>query len=110
MFEGANHSNEHKWATKAKNYPIQFLADCINKCALVGIYNRIKGREDIKLILTVHDSNVLDAAPGAVEEAKQILREEMEGVSKTFEKYFNKTLDIPLACDVSSGGTWFDQQ
>ena len=109
-FADANHGNEHKWATKAKNYPIQFLADCINKCALVGVYNRIKGREDIKLILTVHDSNVLDAAPHAVEEAKQILKEEMEGVSKTFEKYFGKTLDIPLAADVSSGATWYDQQ
>jgi DNA polymerase I-like protein with 3'-5' exonuclease and polymerase domains len=110
FFEGANHGNEYQWATKAVNYPVQFLADCVNKCALVGIYNRIKGRQDIKLILTVHDSNVLDAAPHAVEEAKQILKEEMEGVSKTFQKYFNKTLDIPLAADVSSGGTWYDQQ
>lgn len=108
-FDGASHGNEHSWATKAKNYPIQFLADAINKAALVGIYQRIKGREDIKLILTVHDSDVLDAAPHAVEEAKQILREEMSGVTKTFEKYFNKALDIPLAVDVSSGVTWYDQ-
>ena len=108
-FSGANHGNEYEWGTKAKNYPIQFLSDCINKAAIVGIYNRIKGRNDIKLILTVHDSNVLDSAATCIDEAKQILTEEMSGVSKTFEKYFHKTLDIPLAVDVSSGTTWFDQ-
>lgn len=109
-FPEATTYNEHMWTTKAKNYPIQFLSDAINKSALVGIYNRIKGRDDIKLILTVHDSNVLDAAPHAINEAKQILTEEMEGVTKTFEKYFNKALDIPLKVDVSSGPTWFDQE
>jgi DNA polymerase I-like protein with 3'-5' exonuclease and polymerase domains len=109
-FAGANHGNEYEWGTKAKNYPIQFLSDCINKAAIVGMYQRIKGRADIKLILTVHDSNVLDAAPQVVNEAKQILREEMSNVTHTFEKYFGKSLDIPLAVDVSSGGTWFDQE
>lgn len=108
-FAGANLHNEFSWGTKAKNYPVQFLADCINKCAIVGIYNRIKGRDDIKLILTVHDSNVLDAAPEAIDEAKQILKEEMEHVTRTFEKYFNKTLDVMLAADVSSGSTWYEQ-
>jgi DNA polymerase I-like protein with 3'-5' exonuclease and polymerase domains len=109
-FPDASPHTEYAFGTKAKNYPIQFLSDAINKCALLGIYERVKGRDDIKLILTVHDSDVLDAAPHAIDEAKQILKEEMEGVSKTFEKYFNKGLDIPLAVDVSSGETWFDQQ
>ena len=109
-FDNASFNNEYAWATKAVNYPIQFLADCINKCAIVGIHERTEGREDIKLILTVHDSNVLDADEGAIEEAKSILKEEMENVTKTFYKYFNKALDIPLAVDVSSGANLFNQE
>jgi len=109
-FPGATFANRGSWSTKAKNYPVQFLADAINKCAILGIWRKTKSKENIKLIATVHDSNVVDADSDSLDEAVTITKEAMEGASKIFHEYFGKTLDVPLDTDVSYGCNWYEQQ
>ena len=50
--------------------------------------------------MQVHDELILEVRDDEVELAKQILREEMEGVA---------TLSIPLTVDVTSGKNWLEQ-
>ena len=85
----------------AMNAPIQGAAADIMKLAMLAVYRRIK-REglDAKIVMQVHDELILEVRDDEVELAKQILREEMEGVA---------TLSIPLTVDVTSGKNWLEQ-
>lgn len=107
-FADANYENRFSWSTKAKNYPVQYLGAMVTQAAMASVYRRIKGRDDIKLILQVHDSLVLDAAKDSVEEAKTILTEEMEGVSKVFLEFFGVEIKVPFPVDTSVGDTYYD--
>ncbi|MGD9643991.1 MAG: DNA polymerase [Elusimicrobiales bacterium] len=63
----------------AVNYPIQSLCSDITLSALVRLHRRIRNGElgDTRLLVTVHDSILLETAEDAVEVARQV-KEEME--------------------------------
>ncbi|MCL1924165.1 MAG: DNA polymerase I, partial [Defluviitaleaceae bacterium] len=86
----------------AMNTPLQGTAADIIKIAMLNVHNRLK-KENLKsrLILTVHDELIVEAKKTEKEQAKQILKEEMERAAE---------LLVPLVAEVNEGETWYDSK
>ena len=63
-----------------------------------------------KLILTVHDSIVVDTHPDEVEEVKAILTQAMTKVGDEAKERFGYSLVVPLEIEISRGKNWLEQQ
>lgn len=110
-FPEATPNNKHLWLTKAKNYPVQYLAAVINSCGAIGLREALQEYDPrCKWILTVHDSNVIDVPPECLDDVIGIIKDKMSNINPIFSRYFKKELDILLGVDVSYGPTWFDQK
>ena len=84
----------------AMNSPIQGSAADIIKIAMINVEKRLRESGiDAKLILQVHDELIIEASRECADEARTILREEMEGAVD---------LPVPLTVDVEQGDCWFD--
>lgn len=84
----------------AMNTPIQGTAADIIKIAMVRVYNRLKAENlTSKLILQVHDELIVESPLHELEQAKQILQQEMEQAI---------TLSVPLEAEVGAGDNWLD--
>jgi DNA polymerase-1 len=82
----------------AINAPIQGTAADLIKVAMIRIQRRIeKEKRKTKLILQIHDELVFEVPEEEVEALKQLVKEEMEGVTK---------LHIPLKVDIGVGRNW----
>ncbi|MBO5906906.1 MAG: DNA polymerase I [Clostridia bacterium] len=85
----------------AMNAPIQGTAADIMKIAMINVAKRLKSEElDAKIVMQVHDELVVEARLEDEKKVREILREEMENVTK---------LSIPLTVDVTSGPNWLEQ-
>ncbi|WMJ75690.1 MULTISPECIES: DNA polymerase I [unclassified Sedimentibacter] len=85
----------------ALNTPVQGTAADIIKCAMVGVYKRLKkNKMKSRLILQVHDELIIEAYDSELEEVKKILKEEMENVVETFK--------VSLKSDVNVGRSWYE--
>lgn len=83
----------------ALNTPIQGTAADIIKIAMVRVYRRLKAEQmRSRLILQVHDELILEAPEDEIEQAKQVLKEEMEAAC---------ALKAPLTVDVACGQDWY---
>ncbi|HBG23547.1 MAG: DNA polymerase I [Bacteroidetes bacterium GWF2_41_61] len=84
----------------AINAPIQGSAADIIKVAMVRIAKRItdSGLKS-RMVLQVHDELVFDAYASEIEELKNLVKEEMEGVIK---------LDVPLTIECQFGLNWLE--
>lgn len=84
----------------AMNMPIQGSAADIIKLAMVKIYDRLKS-EGLKsrLILTIHDELIIEAAVDELEYVKDMMKEIMENAID---------LRVPLKVDVMEGDSWYD--
>ena len=72
------------------------------KMAMINVYKRLKEEKlDARIVMQVHDELVVETALPNEARVKELLREEMEGVTK---------LSVPLTVDVTSGRTWLDQE
>jgi len=86
------------------NMPIQGTAAEIVKLAMVKLENRMRmtrSRDDVRILLQVHDELVCEVKKPFVAEWKDLIREEMENVTK---------LLVPLKVDVVTGNTWGDKK
>ncbi len=84
----------------AVNMPIQGTAADIIKVAMLRIQERIDDRElPLSMLLQVHDELVFEVDDNAVEEARAMVVEEMEGVIE---------MDVPLSVDAGVGPNWMD--
>jgi len=98
-------------ATQILNYPVQgFSADlvqlsCIRAFRLFKQHNLLS-----KLILSVHDSIVVDTHPDEIEQVKGILTQAMTKVGEESEKLFNYKLVVPLDIEISGGINWLEQE
>ena len=98
-------------ATQILNYPVQgFSADlvqlsCIRAFRLFKQHNLLS-----KLILTVHDSIVVDTHPDEIEQVKGILTQAMTKVGEESEKLFNYKPVVPLDIEISGGINWLEQE
>ena len=83
---------------EAMNTPLQGTAADLLKLAMVKVHERLK-REKLKtrMILTVHDELVFESPEAETDAAREIIREEMEGVYP---------LKVPLKVDMGSGKNW----
>ena len=82
----------------AINAPIQGTAADLIKAAMINIHRRLESeKRGAKLILQIHDELVFEVSEGEIEAVKQIVKEEMEGVTQLF---------IPLRVDIGIGKNW----
>jgi DNA polymerase-1 len=82
----------------AVNSPIQGTAADLIKLAMIRIDRALAGLR-ARQLLQVHDELVLEAPPEEVDEVKELVRREMEGVAE---------LRVPLVVDTGSGTNWRD--
>ncbi|MEN6445254.1 MAG: DNA polymerase I [Candidatus Cloacimonas sp.] len=87
----------------AVNMPIQGTAADLIKIAMIDIYNQIAEREDIKMILQVHDELIFEIQQNVREEANLIVKKCMEQALPA--KYAEK---VHLKTDVGIGKNWFE--
>ena len=98
-------------ATQILNYPVQgFSADLV-QLSCIRAFRLFKAQNlRSKLILTVHDSIVVDTHPDEIEQVKIILTEAMTKVGEESEKLFNYKIVVPLDIEISGGINWLDQE
>ncbi|MEK7579656.1 MAG: DNA polymerase [Patescibacteria group bacterium] len=86
----------------AINFPVQSMTSDITKMAMIKIYDYIQKnykKEDIKILLQVHDEIVLEAKEDVAEKAAEELRKIMESVYE---------LDASLVAEAKAGDNWHD--
>ena len=82
----------------AVNTVIQGTAADMLKLALIRLHDRLP--DEVRMLLPVHDSVLLQVPESLVEETQQIVKEAMESVPEGF--------TVPLKVDVKTGRTWAD--
>jgi DNA polymerase-1 len=82
----------------AINSPIQGTAADIIKKAMITIWRELReGGMAARMILQVHDELLFEVPAGEIEEAREIVRNGMEGVLR---------LSVPLQVDIRYGRNW----
>jgi len=83
---------------EAQNAPLQGTAADLMKLAMVKLHARLR-QEHMRtyITLTVHDELVVEAPDAEIGAAREIVKQEMEGVH---------SLRVPLAVDVGVGKNW----
>lgn len=85
----------------AVNSPIQGSAADLIKVAMINVHKKL--REDLphtKMILQVHDELIFEVPDHDLNEAKRLVKHEMEGVGKQL------GLSVPLKVDLGVGKNW----
>jgi DNA polymerase-1 len=97
-------------ATQILNYPVQgFSADLV-QLACIRAFRLFKAAKlKSKLILTVHDSIVVDCFSEELQKVKDILTEAMTKVGEEAEERFGYSLAVPLDIEISGGNNWLEQ-
>ena len=98
-------------ATQVVNYPIQgFATGDIVPLACVRALRLFKSHKlKSKLILTVHDSIVVDCHPDELSQVKKVLVEAMANVGEELEQRFDYKPVLPLDVEMTAGKNWLDQ-
>ena len=83
---------------EAMNTPVQGTAADLMKLAMIKVHARL-AREKMRtrMLLTVHDELVFEAPEAELEQAREVVRAEMEGAYP---------LQVPLRVDIGVGGNW----
>ncbi len=84
---------------EAVNMPIQGTAADIMKRAMIDVTAALAGRDDVRMILTVHDELLFEVRQSRVDEIAGIVKAKMESAA---------VLDVPLIVDVGIGENWKD--
>lgn len=91
------------------NYPVQGLAADLMAIVRVAFYKRLKQLNlQAKLIMTVHDSIVVDCPKEEVDIIVKLFYEVFEDAPKLFKAWFGKEFNLPLRCEVSVGPNMSD--
>ena len=83
----------------AINMPLQGSAADIIKIAMINIFDKIKEKSDIKMLLQVHDELVFEVKKDKLEKYKKIIKDEMENI-------LDKKYQIKLKVNFSEGKYW----
>ena len=97
--------------TELKNYPIQGLATGDIVPMMLGvIFRELVGRDDVKMVNTVHDSLMFDVHEDSVEP----FIEEITTILRDTDRYFLETFCTPLALKLNAGASygndWFNMK
>ncbi|MBO5295401.1 MAG: DNA polymerase I [Clostridia bacterium] len=97
---GTNKMQQKFGERVAMNSPIQGTAADIIKLAMIKVHQKLKESGiDARLILQVHDELLIEAHRSCAEQAREILRAEMENAV---------SYSVPLDVDIHIGNTWFE--
>ena len=97
---GTNKMQQKFGERVAMNSPIQGTAADIIKLAMVRVDRKLKESGiDARLILQVHDELLIESHRSCAEQAREILRLEMEGAV---------SYSVPLDVDIHIGNSWFE--
>ena len=97
-------------ATAIVNYPVQSFATAdIVPLACIRAFKRFKelGLKS-KLVLTVHDSIVVDCCPDELTEVRDALKWAMMGVAEEVKSRFGYDMALPLDIEISFGPNWME--
>jgi DNA polymerase-1 len=85
----------------AVNSPIQGSAADLIKVAMINVHKKLHEElPHVKMILQVHDELIFEVPDHDLEEAKRLVKEEMEGVGTQI------GLSVPLKVDLGVGKNW----
>ncbi len=85
----------------AVNSPIQGSAADLIKVAMINVHKKLHDElPHVKMILQVHDELIFEVPDHDLEEAKRLVKQEMEGVGKQL------GLSVPLKVDLGVGKNW----
>lgn len=111
--------NEDAWSTRMynfsptemKNYPVQGLATGDIVPMMLGvIFRRLKGRDDVKMVNTVHDSLMFDVRSDSADDFIVEITTILQCTHAYFEDIFKKPLALKLNAGASVGKNWFDMK
>lgn len=95
-------------ATNVVNYPVQSFATAdIVPLACIRAFRRW-GNLRSRLIITVHDSIVVDVHPDELDQVVEILKEAMLGVKDDLRERFGYETLLPLDIEIDYGNNWMD--
>lgn len=84
---------------EAVNSKFQGSAADLVKLSMLEVYKRFKGRDDVRMLLQIHDELVFEIREELVENISAEIQEIMERIHP---------LDIPLRCNKAVAGNWKD--
>jgi len=95
----SNYQVRNSGERMAINMPVQGTAADMMKLAMIAVHQEIQKskKQEIKMLLQVHDEIVLEVKKGMETEVSQMVEEAMMKVLK---------LDVPVVVDVHSGKRW----
>jgi DNA polymerase I-like protein with 3'-5' exonuclease and polymerase domains len=97
--------------TELKNYPVQGLATGDIVPMMLGIiFRQLEGRDDVKMVNTIHDSLMFDVQHFAVDEFIEEITTTLKDTHKYFEEIFKKPLALKLNAGASVGKNWFEMK
>lgn len=93
------------------NYPVQSFATAdIVPCGIISVWNELRRRNaKSQLVLTVHDSLVLDIHPGE-EYLAELVSGLLSDVGKELKRRYDYDLKMPLAVEAKWGPNWLDTE
>ena len=93
--------------TQIVNYPVQSFGNDIVQLSCIRTQRRLNelGLKSL-LILSVHDSIVIDTAPDEVEAVNEVLTWAMTSVLEEAAQRWNYEFVLPLGIDIEVGKTW----
>lgn len=97
-------------ATAIVNYPVQSFATAdIVPLACIRAFQRFKALGlKSKLVLTVHDSIVVDCCPDEIAQVRDALKWAMMGVAEEVKSRFGYDMALPLDIEISVGPNWME--
>lgn len=98
--------------TKILNYPVQGLGADLMAIARVSLRNRLKGKEGIQLVNTVHDSIIIDFDTKMWYniDIVNIVDKCFEDVPSNFKKLFGIDFNLPMRVECQIGKSWGDME
>jgi DNA polymerase I-like protein with 3'-5' exonuclease and polymerase domains len=97
--------------TELKNYPVQGLATGDIVPMMLGVMFRLlKGREDVKMVNTIHDSLMFDVKLEAADDFIKGMTELLKNTHVYFETIFGKPLALKLNAGASVGVNWYEMK
>ena len=98
-----------KWPrTKILNYPVQGLGADLMAIARVSLSNRLKDKDGVKLINTVHDSIILDFDSKVWDNNSivSLVDKCFTDVPTNFKKLFGVNFNLPMRVECQVGPNW----
>jgi DNA polymerase I-like protein with 3'-5' exonuclease and polymerase domains len=108
-FEPELKYNRAEWPrTKILNYPVQGLGADLMAIARVSLKNRLKDKEGVLLVNTVHDSIILDFNPDIWDNISivNLVDKCFNDIPANFQKLFGKNFNLPMRVECQIGPTW----